>query len=161
MQRGMTYTESSSVAQLLAELTVLGKASVTVGFHADKKAKREGDDPATNAEIAASHEFGAGDQERRPFMGPAMEQGAGELLDLQTKVAGAVLDVQMTAEDACGIVGERAVAMIKAKIRSNVQPPLKQSTIDAKGSSVTLIDSAQMLNAVSYEVDLSGRPSDA
>ena len=42
---------------------------------------------------------------------------------------------------------------IRLKILSNVPPPLKESTIRAKGSSVTLIDSGQMLASVQSRVD--------
>ena len=42
---------------------------------------------------------------------------------------------------------------IRLKILSNVPPPLQESTIRAKGSSITLIDSGQMLASVQSRVD--------
>jgi hypothetical protein len=42
---------------------------------------------------------------------------------------------------------------IRLKILSNVPPPLKESTIKRKGSSVTLIDTGQALASVQNRVD--------
>jgi hypothetical protein len=155
----MTIAETSDMPMLLAELTALRHLDITVGFHADKKPKRE-DGAATNAEVAAANEFGTLNNPRRPFLGPAMEEGAGVLQDLQATTVSAVLAGKMTAEQAAGIVGEAAVGLVKAKITSNVPPVLEQATIDAKGSSKTLVDTAQMLNAVSFEVHLTGARGD-
>lgn len=151
----MTFAETSDMPMLLAELTVLRHVDVTVGFHADQKAVREEAGP-TNAEVAAAHEFGTADIPRRPFLAPAMEENAGVLQDLQATTVAAVLAGKMTGERAAGIVGEAAAALIKAKITSNIKPELDQATIDAKGSSKTLVDTAQMLGAVSFQVHLGG-----
>lgn len=157
MKSPLKITETSAVPQLLAELTVLRAVGITIGFHADKATRDDGD-KATNAQVAAAHEFGTDSIPRRPFLAPAMEEGQAVLGDLQATTVAAVLAGEMTAERAAGIVGEAAVALVKAKITSNIPPVLEQATIDAKGSSKTLVDTAQMLNAVSFEVHLMGAP---
>ena len=149
-QRGM--------AKLLANCTALARCEVTVGFHADKATRREGD--ATNAAVAASHEFGTSDIPRRPFLAPALDEGAKKLGDLQAAVVGKVLDDVMEVEQAAGLVGELAVALVKAKITSNVPPPLAEGTAQAKGSSNSLINTGQMRAAVSFGVHLGGAPPD-
>lgn len=151
----MSISDDSKIPQLLAELAVLGRGDVTVGFHADKKARRQEGD-STNAEVAAAHEFGTDEIERRPFLAPALEQGKAKIVAVQEQVAAAVLDGKMQSEQALGLVGEIGVTLIKAKIGSNIPPALKPETAAAKGSSNTLIDTGQMRAAVSYEVNLLG-----
>lgn len=152
---GVTIKNDSRIPELLAELAVLGRGDVTVGFHADKKANRT-EGPTTNAEIAAIHEFGGPETERRPFMAPALDEGAPKIAELQEQVASAVLDGKMQSEQALGLVGELGVSLIKAKIVSNVPPALDPETAKRKGSTQTLVDTGQMLGAVSYEVHLAG-----
>ena len=94
----MKITEGGDMAAVIAELTALQRATVTVGFHADDKPRTEGE--ATNATIAAAHEFGTDTIRRRPFLAPAIDKGKGELAALQEQVIGAALDGKMRAEDA-------------------------------------------------------------
>lgn len=154
MASGMTIWDDSSLAQLLAELTALDKATITVGFHSDGKPRQDG--ASTNAEIAAAHEFGTDTIPRRPFLAPALDKGQPQLADLQATLAGAVLDGKMKAEQAAGLVGEKAVTLVRAEILSDIPPVLEDATIEAKGSSRRLVDTGQMLGAVSYQVDLLG-----
>ncbi len=49
-------------------------------------------------------------------------------------------------------IGQQLVEAIKAKIMSNVPPPLAEATARRKGSDQTLIDTGAMLNQVSSEV---------
>lgn len=153
MKAPMTITEDGRMSALLAELTVLERGVVTVGFHADKEARRDGE---SNAEVAAAHEFGTKSIPRRPFLAPALDEGKAVLGDTQAQLVTKVIDGEMTAEAALAHLGELGVMLVQEKIRSNIQPALKPETIEAKGSSKTLIDSAEMLNAVTYEVDLRG-----
>lgn len=149
-QRGM--------AKLLANCTALARCEVTVGYHADKAARREGE--ATNAAVAAAHEFGTPTIKRRPTLAPALDKGAKKLGDLQAVVVGRVLDDVMEVEQAAGLVGELAVSLVKAEITSNVPPPLADATVAAKGSSNSLINTGQMRAAVSFGVHMGGAPPD-
>jgi hypothetical protein len=153
MASPMTIRDDSSVAALLAELTALAEGSVTVGFHADQDADRD-EDAVTNASIAALHEFGGPETERRPFLGPALDKGAGLLGDLQARLVDGVLAGKMPAEAALGLLGEAGVALVREEIKSGVEPPLAPATAAAKGSTAVLVDTGQMLGAVSFEVHL-------
>lgn len=149
----LTITETDRMPALIAELTAMQVGVVTVGFHADDKAR----DGSTNAEIAACHEFGTDTIPRRPFLGPALDKGKAVLGDAQAKLVGQVLDGSMRAEQAFGHLGELGVLLVQQEIRSGTdREPLKPATIEAKGSSTPLIDTGEMLRAVSYEVDMSG-----
>lgn len=154
MKAPLQVEEHNRMAGLIAELTVLERGVVTVGFHADQKNERL--DGETNAEVAAAHEFGTKHIPRRPFLAPALDEGKEVLGAAQQQLVGQVLDGTMTAEAALAHLGELGVILVQEKIRSNIQPPLKPETIAEKGSSRTLIDDGEMLRAVTYEVDVSG-----
>ena len=50
-------------------------------------------------------------------------------------------------------LGLMAVADVKLSIASNTPPPNAPATVQRKGSSRTLIDTGDMLGAVTYELD--------
>lgn len=52
-------------------------------------------------------------------------------------------------------IGMKLENSIRIKILSNIPPPNAISTIKSKGSSHTLIDTGEMLESVSHEVDFS------
>lgn len=154
---GLKITEDmNQLPRLIADLAALKHADVTCGWHAEsaKAQRREGD--ATNAEVAAAHEFGTDHIKRRPFLAPAIDKGKDKILEVQAQVFGKVIDGTMSAEDALAIVGETGVALIKSEIVNGPHEPLAEETIAAKGSTKPLIDTGQMLNSCSYQVDLTG-----
>jgi hypothetical protein len=151
----LTVKRIDRTPELLAELVALERGVVTVGWHQEGKA-RLGEGDATNAQIAASHEFGTRTIPRRPMLGPALRDGKAELTALQVRVVALVINLKMPAEVALALLGELGLKLLQDRIRSNVPPPLDDDTIKAKGSSNTLIHTGEMLRAASYEVDLSG-----
>ncbi len=140
--------------ELITELTVLNAATVKVGVLGDssKNARHGEEGHATNAVIAAAHEFGTNEIPRRPFLAPALDKGAKKITDAQAEMIGKVLDGSMQSEQALGLLGELGVSLIKAEIRNGPPPPLKPATVKEKGSSHPLIDSGQMLSSVTYKV---------
>lgn len=56
-------------------------------------------------------------------------------------------------------MGQLMVGQLQGSIRELVSPPLAESTIKAKGFSKPLIDTAIMINSVSYEVTADGETS--
>lgn len=151
----LTITDQNHIPELIARLAILNAAHVLVGILGDSpKNARHGEEggDATNAEIAAAHEFGTDHIDRRPFLAPAMDKGAKDIADLQADLIGRVLDGTMTPDQALGILGELGVVLVKAEITRGPPPALKPATIKAKGSSRPLIDTAQMLNSVTYKI---------
>ena len=61
--------------------------------------------------------------------------------------------VNNTISEIANDLGMQMENKIRLKILSNVPPPLKPSTVARKGSSVTLIDTSQMLSDVSSQID--------
>ena len=92
----------------------------------------------------------------RPFLEPAIEDSgvrnriAREMGNAVTRAANGDLGGAMNALNNAGMIGRDAV---KDKIGSGVPPPNKPATIRAKGSGVTLIDTANMQGAVTYVIE--------
>ncbi len=62
----------------------------------------------------------------------------------------------MSTDRALGLMGLRIKKDIQEKIRSQVPPPNAPSTIAAKGSDHPLINTAQLLNSIDFEVHREG-----
>lgn len=59
----------------------------------------------------------------------------------------------MNSEKAMDYMGQQMVEELQESIQAQGYAPLKPSTVKSKGNDQTLIDSADMLNAVAYEVE--------
>lgn len=106
------------------------------------------------AAIAAHHEFGTENIEARPFLSSALEQGQeriGKALDaaFDTLIKGT--DTAIGAAEKLGLLG---VLLVKQRILSSPEwaKELDKKTIAAKGSTKPLVDTARMLNSVTYVV---------
>lgn len=84
----------------------------------------------------------------------------------QSKGWGALVSVSLKEknydlEAAMAATGEIIRGQLQNSIRQLTTPPLKQSTIRAKGSEKPLIETGHMLNSVDYEVTTDGFESDS
>lgn len=133
--------------------------SVKVGLLDDGSMSEDGS--ITLAGIGSVHEYGselAGVPERS-FIRSAIDESAAELVKLQQRLIAAVSAGTMTPSQALGVLGTWAQAKIQAKISSNIPPPNAPSTIEAKGSSATLIDTGRMRASIAFEIRLKGGKS--
>lgn len=109
-------------------------------------------DGLTNAELMVIHEFGAGHVPERAPLRTTFDAKEKEWFALSRKLLSALIADKVTAEQALGLLGAQAVADIQAQIREGLPPPNAPSTIARKGSSVPLIDTAQLIRALSWAV---------
>jgi hypothetical protein len=119
----------------------------------------------TNAQLATIMEFGTADGSipARPFVTQAIDAHRPEYVELLKKLLRAVVspDNPMTLERALGLLGAKAAADIKTYVTDGTHfVENAPETVARKGSSVPLIDTAQMLGAISWLVVL-GTPSEA
>lgn len=131
---------------------------VKVGIIGGEKDERT-DGELTNTEIGIVHEFGAPEAgiPERPFIRPTLEVHGHEYRKMiRDGLASKVLKGQMTAERLFNIVGMKAAADIKARIREGIDPPNADSTVERKGSSTPLVDTGQLINSISWEVTKKG-----
>lgn len=118
---------------------------VSVGFFESAKYP----DGTPVAAVAAYNEFGSDKTPARPFMRVAIDKNRdkwGKLLSSCLTMTGGDM------EKALGMAAEIIVSQIQDEIRAWRDPPNAASTIKKKGFDKPLVDTGQMLNAVSYEV---------
>lgn len=121
-------------------------------------AKHEGASGADGGEMTIArlleiHELGLGVPERSILRAWAEKHEA----DIQNDMRAAVrqmLTGRLSPDRAAKLLGVRWVGQLQTFISSGqVEPPLAQSTIDKKGSSVPLIDTGQLRSALTFLVD--------
>jgi hypothetical protein len=141
-----------------------------IGTEAEREPEALVGEFTTNAAIASFHEFGtaAGGSSRsggivvaspeRSFIRSTIDEKHSPIAGMFAKVARAVLGGKTTQKTGFGLIGEKVVSWIKAKIRKGIPPALMPSTIDArrrqfgKASSKPLIATGQLMGSITYAV---------
>lgn len=124
-----------------------GPKTVKVGFPAGK----------VDAEVmmrAAWMEFGTSRGiPERPFLRNAMRNNEGTYKLFMLKAGQKILVGQGSMKGELDSLGNLAKGHIQKSINSNTPPPLKPATIKKKGSSRTLVDSGEMRQSVTFDLD--------
>lgn len=124
-----------------------GKPTVSVGFFSGSTEKKSG---LPSAYVALLNEYGGENTPPRPFFRSMIKDGEGHWgEDLGRYLESS----QMSADNALTYIGEQMKEELKESIQLPRYAKLAQSTINKKGHSQTLIDTGDMLDAVSYQVD--------
>jgi hypothetical protein len=151
--------------ELLAKLGPLrAGAHARVGVLASKGgAAPHAGGALTIVEIAAIHELGdalwhsSGGTEGIPersfirgtFDDPQNQEDQRQVLE---RLAREILTDKLEVRAALDQLGAWGAARVRARIKSHIPPPLKEETIKRKGSSTPLVDTGQLINAVTWEV---------
>jgi len=151
-------------------------AHVKLGFQGAKGEKEhKGSFGSKVIDIAIIHEFGAhGAGKRhnvmipeRSFLRSTFDRTVNARNEIVKGLIGKILIGSMTVERALDQMGVRGVSDIKTTIQKSIGiKPLNPSTIKAKGSSVPLIDTGQLINSIQYQKVMQskggavGRPHD-
>ncbi|MCP1120109.1 hypothetical protein [Robbsia andropogonis] len=154
---GVTVTKDTLEAIIKAVSSLTNK-SVLVGI--PDSAPEHADTPLTSAQIGYIQETGdpARNLPARPFLVPGVQSVQSNCADRLRKGATAAMSGNVAGAEAAltaaGLVAESAV---KAKINSNIQPKLADSTLEkrrARGVTRenTLVDTGQMRNAVTHVI---------
>ncbi len=126
---------------------------ITVGVHADDAAHTHGTgEGLTVGDIATIHEFGApaANIPERSFIRAWADEALASgyiATTLRTQMQQVVAGKRPLEQalNRCALAFEGAV---KQRIANNIPPPLAPATIARKGSSVALIDTGQLRNAI-------------
>ncbi len=131
---------------------------VKVGLLGNGKNERN-DGALTNVEIGAIQEFGAGNVPERSFIRSTFNSKRSEYIAMLKKLVPQIYALKMTVKKALDIIGMRMAADMKKRITegAGIPPPNAPSTIARKGSERPLVDTGQLLNAISWSVELSGQ----
>lgn len=106
----------------------------------------------TVATVAFQNEFGVGVPERS-FFRSALSENKKDIINLQAKLLKQVQSGEMSVQKALGLIGRFTADLITGKIVSLKSPANKQSTINKKGSSNPLIDTGQLRDSITWEVN--------
>lgn len=134
--------------RILRETRKAAVAEVVIGVQAGEV----NDDSQLIAEYAAYNEFGTEKIPERSFMRSSFDENLPAIKADMDRRYGQVVDGSITARQALGLIGLRHQDQIKDKIDTNIPPPNAPATIEAKGSSHTLIDTGAMKNSIHYIV---------
>lgn len=143
--------------ELRAKIGAMKDAHVKIGVLESKGGGDTAEDGKTTlAEIAAIHEFGAprANIPARSFLRQTFQDPDGRqaLSGFLTRIGRAVVAERIEVGQALEQLGAWAVAQVKKRIKSNIPPPLQPATVKSKGSSTALIDTGQLVNAITWEV---------
>ena len=107
----------------------------------------------TVAGIGFAHEFGTAIIPERSFIRSTTQGRKKDIISLQKKLLKKISNGSMEVKTGLGLVGEFMSAAIKEKIVAINSPPNSPSTIAKKESSNPLIDTGQLKNSITYEVN--------
>lgn len=154
MKPSVTRRDNGAKA-LMRRLASSGE--VTVGIHEREGSEpKEGDDDSgmSLVDVAIIHEFGAPEANipARSFIRDWVDESKAQHDEEMAKMAKLVIAGKMDAETALKRLGLRRQGEVQKRIAAGIGEPLKQSTIDRKGSSKQLIDTGQLRAGISHEV---------
>ncbi len=109
----------------------------------------------TVASIGFVHEFGStnGTIPERSFIRSTINDKKNKIVSLQKQLFKKLIHGTMELDQALGLVGELLADEISRKIVAISSPPNTPETIDKKGSSNPLVDTGQLKNSITYEVN--------
>ena len=123
-----------------------------IGFFEDGTPRTAGD--ITNAELAAIHEYGTDKIPERSFMRSTFDRMRPKYEAIVAKLSGEVVDGKMTLAKLLDLVGLKIENDIRRAVKTGpgIPPPNAPSTVKRKKSSRPLVDTAQMINALTHDV---------
>ena len=134
-------------------LTKASRRGPAVGVGAQAAEAKADHDGITNAELAAVHEFGKGNAPERSFLRSTFDENLRDYDRELTAIAKRTYDGSASLEGDLLLLGESMRSDVIQKIRSSIPPPLKSATVARKkGETTPLIDTGQLLNAISVQV---------
>lgn len=108
---------------------------------------------ANIAQIGMWNEYGTTRIPERSFIRSTLVNKKNEIINLQSNLLSNISSGKMSTSQALGLLGEFLAGEIKTKIVALKSPPNKPTTIKAKGRSNPLVDTGQLLNSITYEVN--------
>lgn len=137
---------------IIKELRKLEKKPyVKIGYPEDKSsttAGKEGNEFVTVLDVALWHEFGTTNLPERSFVRAAFDKNRTKYEKLNRELLVKIYSNKMTVEKALDILGLTIENDIKTFIKSGEVDPDSNRAIEEGG--VTLIDTAQLLNSITY-----------
>lgn len=148
--------KDNGLAKFFRNLKAFAGLEVVVGITAADGAQVHEDSELTVAEIGAVHEFGTDTIPKRSFLRDTYDANAkkyGAQLESATKRVTKGED----PKKGLFVVGETVRADVVDAFNANIPPPLADSTIEAKDSSLPLVDTGNLRGSIRSQVRKAGR----
>jgi hypothetical protein len=149
MQVEVKSTNGKGIASLFKRLE---KGHVNVGV-LKKAGKHEGSD-LTVAQVGLYNEFGTATIPERSFIRSTIEEKSREIKKVSQTQYKKVLNGDIDLNKGLGILGVFVQGLIQEKFTNNNWLPNVPSTIISKGSSKPLINTGQLRQSISFEVEV-------
>lgn len=123
------------------------KEEVEIGYY------EEGEDFGL-ASLATAHEFGGGKSPERPFMRRSFDSGVNDLVKLESKLIGKMIDGRIDIKMVMEVIGDEHKNQIMNGVKSRTLglEANAQVTIDRKGSDTPLVDTGRLINGIQVKV---------
>lgn len=148
----MTVTERDRGWNKLIRAMKRGDVSARVGIVGGPAGQSHGS--LNNASLGAVHEFGTRRVPERSFLRATVDE---QRTQVETQLARVVREFYGTQDRArltrgLGRVAAKVTADVKKKIVGSIPPPNAPATVARKGSSTPLVDTGQLVNTISWDV---------
>jgi hypothetical protein len=138
--------------KMAKELKRYAKLTVLVGFQGASALESKDESDATVVDVATFNEFGTDTVPERPFLRSALDMGKDEIGQAIEDGTLAIMDGKKNAVQAASLIGIVAQKLVQKRIVELSDPPNSTLTILMKGSSNPLVDTGQMVQAVTWTV---------
>lgn len=139
-------------------------AVVKVGVQGTQAAANHQNTHLTVAQLAAIHEFGKVIHQprmrrtivipERSFLRATIDQYRDAITRRDVLLAQGYVLGKFELKPSLELLGQYVVGLIKQRIANGIAPPNSPWTIAQKGSSKPLIDTGQLRNSITYQVDI-------
>jgi len=161
---GNSFTKIDRLKEVIQSINGLVQKQVLVGVPDSTAGNREDGQPISNAEIGYLMEYGspANNIPERPHLVPGVRDAEPKYLPHLRKSAEAALDGDLEmAQRGMASAGLQAQNAVRAKVNSNIQPKLADSTLAARRRrgvtrTNTLVDTGQYRNSIIYVIRKKG-----
>lgn len=135
-------TLKDNTKRIIAELRKINNEKLVVGVV----------DPII-AEYATYNEFGTKHIPERSFLRSTYDEQIRKWMKQLEEGISGIINMRTDASRVWDALGKKAKENVKNKLKSNVPPPNKASTIRKKGAGkTTLFDTGALLRSITYEV---------
>jgi hypothetical protein len=147
--RVIADTKLSGVAKLGARIRGLAMQRVLVGI---PEGRTEPGGMST-AQVGAWNEFGTATIPERPWLRTGITRNLPYFRRVNESNLRRVVDGRMSVGTALDLLGVAAAGKVKENLLAGPWAPNAPSTIAAKGSDKPLVDSGQLVNSISHQVE--------
>lgn len=159
MAKSRTVVKDFGLKRFVQLAEEISKAQVAIGVHGTASPHETDDGELTSAALVATvNEFGSDDGHvpERSFLRSTFDEQLPALKIIRNRVIENVVLGKMSPATGLGLIGAHLAGKVQEKISSGVPPENAPSTIRAKGSSRTLVDTGQLRQSITYEVHPEG-----